>query len=211
MPHKNPPPTRAARDSRGTWRADTSFSIQRPCAVVCLIEARHTQLIGWPVRKWHTCQPGCCRGHLLIMRIQTTNLPKWMWPVCLFKPRCVSHTLSPGCVHLSRSRVSSHPKPHPVSALNGIVSPTYGGAVYLGIEPMTGMLLSRTSWRLYYETGIVILACINLMRMRKVLLNRRSVCNCAFVCPIVHYIIHYKVNSCSSSSSFHAVQISQVV
>ena len=25
-----------------------------------------------------------------------------------------------------------------------IVSPTYGGAVYLGIEPMTGMLLSRT-------------------------------------------------------------------
>ena len=31
---------------------------------------------------------------------------------------------------------------------------TYGGAVYLGIEPMTGMLLSRTSWRLYYETGI---------------------------------------------------------
>ena len=23
----------------------------------------------------------------------------------------------------------------------------------VGIEPMTGMLLSRTSWRLYYETG----------------------------------------------------------
>ena len=34
-----------------------------------------------------------------------------------------------------------------------IFSPTYGGAVYLGIEPITGMLLSRTSWRLYYETG----------------------------------------------------------
>ena len=34
-----------------------------------------------------------------------------------------------------------------------IVSPTYDGAVYLGIEPMTGMLLSRTNWRLYYETG----------------------------------------------------------
>ena len=28
----------------------------------------------------------------------------------------------------------------------------HGGAVYLGIEPMTGVLLCRTSWRLYYET-----------------------------------------------------------
>ena len=36
---------------------------------------------------------------------------------------------------------------------SSIVSPTYGGAVYLGIEHMTGMFLSRTSWRLYYETG----------------------------------------------------------
>ena len=29
----------------------------------------------------------------------------------------------------------------------------HGTSYYLGIEPMTGMLLSRTSWRLYYETG----------------------------------------------------------
>ena len=34
-----------------------------------------------------------------------------------------------------------------------ILSPTYGDTVHLGLEPMTGMLLSRTSWRLYYETG----------------------------------------------------------
>ena len=34
-----------------------------------------------------------------------------------------------------------------------IVSPTYGGTVYSGLEPMTGMLLSRTSWRLYHQTG----------------------------------------------------------
>ena len=30
-----------------------------------------------------------------------------------------------------------------------IVSPT----VYSGLEPMTGMLLRRTSWRLYHQTG----------------------------------------------------------
>ena len=35
-----------------------------------------------------------------------------------------------------------------------IVSPTYGATVYLGgLEPMTIMLLSRTSWPLYYDTG----------------------------------------------------------
>ena len=34
-----------------------------------------------------------------------------------------------------------------------IVSPTYGGTVHLGLKPMTSMMLSRTSWRLYYETG----------------------------------------------------------
>ena len=34
-----------------------------------------------------------------------------------------------------------------------IVSPMYGGTVHLGLEPMTGMLLSRTSWRLYYGTN----------------------------------------------------------
>ena len=34
-----------------------------------------------------------------------------------------------------------------------IVSPTYDGAVYSGFEPMTGMLLRRTSWRLYHQTG----------------------------------------------------------
>ena len=32
------------------------------------------------------------------------------------------------------------PTPH-----SRIVSPTYGGTVYLGLEPMTGMVLSRTS------------------------------------------------------------------
>ena len=34
-----------------------------------------------------------------------------------------------------------------------IVSPTYGGTVYSRLEPITGMLLSRTNWRLYHETG----------------------------------------------------------
>ena len=34
-----------------------------------------------------------------------------------------------------------------------IVSPTYGGTVYSGLEPMTGMFLSRSSWRLYHQTG----------------------------------------------------------
>ena len=43
------------------------------------------------------------------------------------------------------------PPPH-----SRIVSPTYGGAVNLGVEPMTGMLLSRTSWWLYYETGLTV-------------------------------------------------------
>ena len=37
-----------------------------------------------------------------------------------------------------------------------IVSPTYGDTVYLEIEPMTSMLLSLTSWRLYHETGLQI-------------------------------------------------------
>ena len=36
-----------------------------------------------------------------------------------------------------------------------IVSPTYGGTVHAGLEPMTGMLLNRTSWRLYYKTGLI--------------------------------------------------------
>ena len=34
-----------------------------------------------------------------------------------------------------------------------IVSPTYGGTVYSGLEPMMGILLSRSSWRLYHQTG----------------------------------------------------------
>ena len=34
-----------------------------------------------------------------------------------------------------------------------IVSPMYGGTVYSGLEPMMGMLLSRTSLRLYHQTG----------------------------------------------------------
>ena len=32
-----------------------------------------------------------------------------------------------------------------------IVSPTYGSTDHLGLEPMTGMLLSRTIWQLYHE------------------------------------------------------------
>ena len=34
-----------------------------------------------------------------------------------------------------------------------IVSPRYGNTVYSGLEPMTGMLLSHSSWRLYHQTG----------------------------------------------------------
>ena len=35
-----------------------------------------------------------------------------------------------------------------------IVSPTYGRTFHSGLEPLTGMLLSRTSWRLYHQTGL---------------------------------------------------------
>ena len=38
-----------------------------------------------------------------------------------------------------------------------IVSPTYGDTVHLGLEPMAGLLLSRTSWQLYYETVPVLI------------------------------------------------------
>ena len=38
-----------------------------------------------------------------------------------------------------------------------IVSPAYGGTVYSGLEPMTDMLLSRSSWRLYHQTGPITL------------------------------------------------------
>ena len=38
-----------------------------------------------------------------------------------------------------------------------IVRPTYGGTVHSGLEPMKGMLLTRTSWRVFHETGHLIL------------------------------------------------------
>ena len=36
-----------------------------------------------------------------------------------------------------------------------IVSQMYGGTIYLVLEPMMGMLLSRSSWRLHHETGML--------------------------------------------------------
>ena len=63
----------------------------------------------------------------------------WLNNRCRSRPACTTYGL--GFQWLIDS-------PH-----SRIVSPTYGGAVYFGIEPMTGMLLSRTSWRLYNETG----------------------------------------------------------
>ena len=60
-----------------------------------------------------------------------------------------------------------------------IVSPTYG-TVYLGLEPMTGMLFSRTSWRLYHETGclyiiLLLLSILNCGRFRYLLVIKYNV------------------------------------
>ena len=42
-----------------------------------------------------------------------------------------------------------------------IVNPCYGGTVRLGLEPMAGMLLSRSSWRLYHGTALIFIIILN--------------------------------------------------
>ena len=109
------------------------------CWSIVLIYERRTflwcQLYAGGIWSYHvSCK--CCQFDLLLLLLWHNNrcrsrpalypLVKWAWLSLTY------------CYH------------------SRIVSPTYGDTVYSGFEPMTtGILLRRTSWRLYHQTGPV--------------------------------------------------------
>ena len=79
-----------------------------------------------------------------------------------------------------------------ISPNSRIVSPTHGGTVHLGLEPMTSMLLSCTSWRLYYETGL-----------RKINWSKNyTICWIVFPLTFVMFCLYFKEDPIRSTLRF---------
>ena len=72
---------------------------------------------------WHYLLQRDCWKNLLRLLNNAVHNRNWPWKRCIDSPH------------------------------SRIVSLTYGGTVQSGLEPMTGMLLSRSSWRVNHETG----------------------------------------------------------